>query len=178
MAHLALPPALAEVAAIGSSLTWDEATSTSHGCDFEPYTEFEPSEETTTWFRLYTGNDTADGSQFRIFGTTGAGDYIGFWLVQSEPETPVTAQPVVYFGSEGDFSVIARDMGDFLWVLANGSGPAEALEEPDRVTRPDEAFWAVAEKYAPGRGRTTAEILAAARDEFPGFVRYVEELCL
>ncbi|OJJ07920.1 hypothetical protein ASPVEDRAFT_47105 [Aspergillus versicolor CBS 583.65] len=170
MAHLALPPALAEVAALDFS-------STSHGCDFEPYTKFESPEETTAWFRLYTGNDAADGSQFRIFGTTGAGDYIGFWLVQPEPEMPVTAQPVVYFGSEGELSVIARDLGDFLWMLANGSGPTEALEEPGRVTEPNEAFCAVAEKYAPGGGRATAEILAMAKKEYPGFARYVEELC-
>lgn len=85
----ALPIALAEVVSVGFEWEYDEA----HGCDFEPYSRFEAPEETAWWFRLWTGNEEVDGSEFRFFGATGAGDYAGFWLVR--PGAPITEQPVI-----------------------------------------------------------------------------------
>ncbi|GAA2605373.1 hypothetical protein GCM10010304_64130 [Streptomyces roseoviolaceus] len=35
-------------------------------------------------------------------------------------------RPVVFLGSEGDTAVVARDLNDFLWLLADGYGPLEA----------------------------------------------------
>jgi hypothetical protein len=172
---LTLPVALAEVAEVGFAWEWDEETDESRGCDFEPYDRFEAPEKTAWWFRLWTGNPEADGGQFRFFGTTGAGDYAGFWLVR--PGAPITEQPVVYLGSEGDRGVIARDLGDLLWLFANGCGPYEAFEEPDGETEPNAAFTAIAERHAPGRRRSTAEIVAAARAEFPDFPQVVDALC-
>lgn len=172
---LALPAALAELSEIGFNWEWDDETGESSGCDFEPYEHFEAPEETAWWFRLWTGNDEVDGSQFRFFGSTGSGDYAGFWLVRQD--AAVTRQPVVYIGSEGERGVIARDLGDLLWLFANGSGPAEAFDDPGRETQQNEAFQAIAEKYAAGRSRTTAEIVAIARKEFPNFSELISAMC-
>jgi hypothetical protein len=117
-------------------------------------------------FDLWTGNDEVDGSEFRIFGSTGAGDKLGFWLVRSG--SPVDEQPVVYFGSDGDPSVIARDLGDLLWYFANGF-----LYD----AQPNEALRLIAERHAPERRRSNEEIKAAAEAEFPGFPGYIRSLC-
>ncbi|MEU4822107.1 SMI1/KNR4 family protein [Actinomadura sp. NPDC023710] len=171
---LALPPALAEVAAVGFEWEWDDETDEGRGCDFEPYDRFEDPARTAWWFRLWTGNPDADGGQFRFFGSTGAGGYAGFWLVR--PGVPVVGQPVVYLGSEGDRGVIARDLGDLLWLFAAGLGPAEAFEDPDPPEEPNDAFLAIAERHAPGR-RAPAEILTAARTEFPHFSDLIAAMC-
>jgi hypothetical protein len=173
---LRLPDALAEVLSIGFEWGWDEETETESGYDFALYEAFEAPERTAWWFRLWTGNAEVDGGEFRFFGTTGAGDYVGFWLVR--PEAPITAQPVVYVGSEGQVAVIARDLGDLLWLFAAGYGPAEAAEDPGGEREPSDDFRAIAERHAPGRKSTSAEqIVSAARAEFPQFSDYIDALC-
>lgn len=172
---LALPAALAEVFAIGFSWKWEGKTNTAHGCDFEPFDAFDDPEHTAWWFRLWTGNPEADGSDFRFFGKTGAGDYAGFWLMR--PEAPVTGQPVVYLGSEGQLGIVARDLGDLLWLFAAGYGPAEAAGDRGTVLEPSEAFTAIAQRYAPGRERPAAQIIAAAQAEFPRLSDYIDGLC-
>ncbi|WP_240810017.1 SMI1/KNR4 family protein [Actinomadura sp. WMMA1423] len=171
---LALPAALAEVAAVGFEWEYDEETDEARGCDFEPYDRFEDPAKTAWWFRLRTGDPDADGGEFRFFGSTGAGDYAGFWLAR--PGVPVTGQPVVLIGSEGDRGVIARDLGDLLWLFAAGLGPFEAFEDPEAPGEPNEAFRAIAERHAPGR-RSPAEIVAAARAEFPHFSDLIDAMC-
>jgi hypothetical protein len=171
---LTLPTALAEVVEVGFEWEWDEETDEARGCDFEPY-GLEAPEKTAWWFRLWTGNEEADGREFRFFGATGAGDYAGFWLVR--PGAPITEQPVVYIGSEGQRGVIARDLGDLLWLFADGFGPEEAFSDPGRETERNEAFQAIAERHAPGGRRPAAEIVAAARAEFPGFSAIIDALC-
>jgi hypothetical protein len=172
---LALPIALAEVLQIGFEWEWDEEADEARGCDFEPYERFEAPEKTAWWFRLWTGNDEVDGGQFRFFGSTGAGDYAGFWLVRDG--APITEQPVVYLGSEGERGVIARDLGDLLWLFAGGLGPQEAFTDPGHEAEPNEAFQAIAERYAPGRGRPATEIVAAAQGEFPDFSDLIDSMC-
>ncbi|GAA4635777.1 hypothetical protein GCM10023196_082650 [Actinoallomurus vinaceus] len=172
---LALPIALAEVVAVGFEWDYDEETDEASGCDFEPYERFEAPEKTAWWFRLWTGNQEVDGSEFRFFGATGAGDYAGFWLIR--PGAPIIDQPVVYIGSEGERGVIARDLGDLLWLFALGHGPAEVFDDPDREVEPNEAFQAIAERHAPGRRRSAAEIVAAARAEFPDFSQRIDAMC-
>ncbi|MFC7640991.1 SMI1/KNR4 family protein [Streptosporangium lutulentum] len=125
---LALPAALAEVADVGFEWEWDEETDEAHGCDFEPYDRFEEPDRTAWWFRLWTGNQEVDGGEFRFFGTTGAGDYVGFWLVR--PDAAITDQPVVYIGSEGECGVIAGDLGDLLWLFAARPRPRRGLRGP------------------------------------------------
>lgn len=172
---LALPTALAEVAEVGFEWEWDEETDEASGCDFEPYERFEAPERTAWWFRLWTGNPEVDGGEFRFFGTTGAGDYAGFWLVR--PDAPITDQPVVYIGSEGECGVIARDLGDLLWLYAAGLGPGEAFGGPDSGAEPNEAFRAIAERHAPGRDSAPGRIVAAALAEFPHFPDLVRAMC-
>ncbi|MFI7445819.1 SMI1/KNR4 family protein [Nonomuraea indica] len=172
---LALPTALAEVAEVGFEWEWDEETGEAGGCDFEPYDQFEAPDRTAWWFRLWTGNQEVDGREFRFFGTTGAGDYTGFWLVR--PDAAITDQPVVYIGSEGGRGVIARDLGDLLWLFAAGLGPAEAFMDPDFPAQPNEAFRIIAERHAPGRRRSPAQIVAAARADFPHFSDLIDTMC-
>ena len=170
---LAFPAGLAEAAKIG--FEWDEETSDSPDVDWEFYAQFEAPEETAWWFRLWTGNDDVDGSQFRFFGTTGAGDYAGFWLIR--PGAPLTEQPIIYISSETDRGVVARNLGDLLWIFANGAGPAEAFKYTNMETKPNEAFRAIAERYAPGMSRSTVELVDAAQDEFPEFPELIESMC-
>jgi hypothetical protein len=172
----AFPAALAEAFAVGFSWEYDEETDSAVGCDFEPYPAFEAPERTAWWFRLWTGNPAVDGGEFRFFGTTGAGDYAGFWLVRAG--APVAQQPVVFVGSEGERGVIARDLRDLLWLFASGFGPREAFDDPSAPAAASAEFLAVAQRYAPGVPvPSAAEITAAARASFPGFSAYLDALC-
>ncbi|MEU6588392.1 SMI1/KNR4 family protein [Streptomyces sp. NPDC046881] len=147
------------------------------GVDFEPFDAFLSAEETTDWFRAWTGNAEASGDVFRVFGCDGTGGYAAFWLVR--PGRELAGQPVVFLGSEGETGVVARDLADFLWVLADGLGPMEAADPHGvRATpRPDPARTAVAERFAPGRRRPAAALVALAREEFPGLEDWVTRLC-
>ncbi|WP_458688724.1 hypothetical protein [Nocardia tengchongensis] len=62
-------------------------------------------------------------------------------------------------------------------VFANGSGPGEAFRCPSADTESNDEFRIIAESYAPGGGRSTAQIVADARAEFPGFSAFIESLC-
>jgi hypothetical protein len=146
--------------------------------DFEPYPAFEAAEDTAWWFRLWTGNQEADGGRFRFFGKNGGGDYAGFWLVR--PGRPIEEQPVVYLGSEGQTAVIARDLADLLWLLAGGYGPAEAVDptpSDEWTPRPNQAVAAIAERFAPDRRRSPEAVIEAAAREFPDFEETIAELC-
>ena len=175
--NLTFPAALAEAFAVGFSWSWDEETDVATGCDFQPYAAFEEAARTTWWLRLWTGNPEVTGDAFRFFGSTGAGDYAGFWLVR--PGAALVAQPVVYVGSEGQRGVIARDLGDLLWLFAAGVGPAEAFSAfSSHRAEPSAAFQEIAQRYAPGvEPRDVAGIVSAARAEFPGFGDYLDSLC-
>jgi hypothetical protein len=172
---LSLPLALAEVFTIGFSFEWDDETETARGCDFAPYETFEAPARTAEWYRLWTGNPEVDGSEFRFFGSTGAGDYAGFWLVR--PGAPIIDQPVVYLGSEGQRGIVARDLGDLLWLFAAGYGPAEAVEDSSSILEPNDAFRAIAERHAPGRELPVERIVSAAQAEFPHFSDYIDAQC-
>nr|WP_251691914.1 hypothetical protein [Streptomyces sp. CHD11] len=43
------------------------------GVDFEPYESFLTADETTEWFRAWTGNGELNGDAFRVFGQDGTG---------------------------------------------------------------------------------------------------------
>lgn len=90
---------------------------------------------------------------------------------------PIALAEVVEVGSEGERGVIARDLADLLWLFAAGFGPLEAFSDPDREPEPNEAFQAIAERHAPGRHRSAAEIVAAARAEFPNFSELIDAMC-
>lgn len=88
-------------------------------------------------------------------------------------------QPVVFLGSEGEVAVIARDLGAYLWVLAEGFGPLEATMHPhhEHDPQPDVRLARIAQRYAPADRREPGEIFAAAKAEFPGFETLIESAC-
>ena len=137
------------------------------GMDFEPYEEFFPAEENADWIRAWTGNKALDGVEYRIFGQDGTGGYAAFWLVR-EGE-PIERQPIVFFGSEGALGVIASNLDDYLWLLADGIGPMEAVEYGATEPKPHAEFTAFAETHAPKAKKSGAEVLSRARAEFPTF---------
>jgi hypothetical protein len=186
---LALPAALAAIAAIGFSAEADEDEPSDEErdderdesedtenlwVDFEPFEEFLDSEDTADWFRSWTGNPEADADQFRVFGQTADGGYAAFWLVRED--APLAEQPVVFLGSEGETGVVACDLPSFLWLVADGSGPYEAVEHPTRRSNPHPEFTAIADKHAGTDRMTAREVVAAARDEFPDFEDTMVEL--
>lgn len=144
------------------------------GIDFEPYEEFLDPEETTLWWRAWTGNPDADGTQFRVFGQDGTGGLAAFWMVR--PGVAIEEQPVVFLGSEGAAGVVAPDLAGYLWLLAEGVGPMEAVEHSGLARRPEPYLTAIAEAYAP-TGQPAPAIIAAAQSEFPDFAAAVAAQC-
>ena len=164
------PPALAEVAGVEFEYGED-----GEGVDFEPYDAFDSAEETTDWLRSWTGNRELDGGAYRLFGQDGSGGLAAIWCVR--PGRPLAEQPVVFFGSEGERGVVAANLSDFLWVLADGSGPQEAVEYPDRKARPNATLAEIAERHATTGRRPAAEIIAGARAELATFDEDIDALC-
>jgi hypothetical protein len=145
------------------------------GIDYEPYEDFLSEAETTDWLRAWTGNKELDGDPFRVFGQDGTGGYAAFWLTRADQ--PLPEQPVVFLGSEGETGVVAKNLAAYLWLLADGSGPLEAVEYPGHHGRPNPELRAIAEQHAPGEPRSAADVIAAATAEFPDFTRMIEGLC-
>ncbi|WP_443065892.1 hypothetical protein [Streptomyces sp. NBC_00503] len=112
-----------------------------------------------------------------MFGQDGTGGYAAIWLIR--PSRPLAEQPVVFLGSEGETGVVARDLGDFLWLLADGFGPWEAATsyEPDWRAHPNPELAAVAEGFAPHQRRSAAAVIELAAQEFPDFDDTIMELC-
>lgn len=115
------------------------------------------------------------GKEFRIFGQDGSGGYAALWLVRQG--SPVLEQPVVFFGSEGELGVVASNVHDYLWLLAGGLGPCEAVCFPSDDHEPDAVFTKFAEEYAPAHKKTARAVLAAAQNAFPNFERDFRALC-
>jgi len=155
MSDRAFPPALAAALAVDFDYLDGE------GVDFEPYDQFEALEETAYWLPLWT-EAKLDPADFRMFGSDGTGGYAGLW-----------SGAVVFFGSEGEAGVVASSVGDFLWLLADGSGPMEAVEYPEQESKPNPAFTAVAEQWSDTPRKSAAEVVAEARARFPDFVEMV-----
>lgn len=143
--------------------------------DYEPYAEFDSAEETTDWLRSWTGNAELDGDAFRVFAQDGTGGLVACWLVRAG--RPPAGQPVVFFGSEGEVGVVAASLSEFLWLLAGGVGPLEAVQFGFEEGVPHEGLRAVAQAHSGIGPRTPAEVLAAARAEFPDFAATVESWC-
>jgi hypothetical protein len=166
-----LPPILAKLHRLPFDYDEDD------GIDFEPYEQFESAKETTWWLRAWTGNQEVDGSTFRIFGQDGTGGYAAFWLVREGK--PLSEQPIVFFGSEGELGVVARDLSDYLWLLAGGIGPYEAVASEGKVGRgkKNAAFADFAAQHAPDAKKSPSAVIRAARKEFPDFEKTIRALC-
>lgn len=135
--------------------------------DYEPYQEFLSAEDNASWMQAWTGNKSLNGSEYRIFGQDGTGGYVAFWIVRKKK--PLLDQPIVFFGSEGEIGVIAKDFYDYIWLLAGGFGPYEAVESKRHKPKVHAGFTKFAEKNAKDRKRTPKDIIAAAKAEFPKF---------
>ncbi|MEU6476308.1 SMI1/KNR4 family protein [Streptomyces sp. NPDC047017] len=149
------------------------------GVDFEPFGAFLTADETTDWFRAWTGNAALNGDDFRVLGQDGTGGYAAFWLIR--PGRPLVEQPVVFLGSEGETGVVARNLAAFLWLLADGFGPWEASTsydpEPGWAPRRDHELTAIAEHFAPDHRAPADTIIEQAAQEFPDFDETVMDLC-
>lgn len=167
MSNEAFPAALAEVARVDFPYDSDEDV------DFEPYGEFRPDEDTAYWLPLWTGTDRLDPKDFLVIGQDGSGGYAIIW--RAKEGAAVSEQPVVFMGSEGEHGVIASDLGDFLWLLADGSGPYEAVEEPERASKPNAELTAIAERWAAEARKTAVEVIALAQERYPEFERVIAD---
>jgi hypothetical protein len=155
--------------------TLDRGEASGACIDFTPFRSFMAEDDTNTWFRTWTRNEAPGPAPYRLFGADSQGGHAGFWLIR--PATPVIGQPIVYFGAERRVGVVARSFSDYLWLLAGGVGPAEAIL--DRPPRPaaNKIFSAFAKKHAQGGKKPRREILAAARARFPTFETELLALC-
>ncbi|MFB7982578.1 SMI1/KNR4 family protein [Streptomyces vinaceus] len=149
------------------------------GVDFEPYEAFLTTDETTDWLRSWTGNRELNGDEFRVFGQDGTGGSVAFWLIR--PDQALAEQPVVFLGSEGETGVVARSLGAFLWLLADGFGPWEAAAsyhaEPGWVAHPNRELADIAEQFASDDRAPAATVIEQATREFPDFDSSIMALC-
>lgn len=141
------------------------------GHDFEPFDEFDSADEIIGWWQAWTGDEAAAEPPLRCFGMDGSGGKAAIWL--RDPGTPIEAQPVVFIGSEGELAVLARNLGDYLWLLANGAGPLEPVGGLDRDPQPIPELVAL----APGARRSTEAILAGAGGLLEDLKQFVEQTC-
>lgn len=145
------------------------------GIDFEAYEQFQPAKDNADWFPLWTGNKDLDGSEYRVFGQDGTGGYAAFWMIR--PGKEVLEQPIVFFGSEGEVGVVARDFTDYVWLLAGGVGPMEAVEGRTSGRQATPHLAAFAERHAPRQRKSVDEVIARAKAEFPKFEASIRALC-
>ncbi|MEV4510121.1 SMI1/KNR4 family protein [Dactylosporangium sp. NPDC049525] len=143
------------------------------GHDFQPYDEFMWSVETLEWCRSWIGNPAVDAVPFRVFGQDGSGGLAAFWIRVADAE--IETQPIVFLGSEGELHVVAKDLGDYLWLLANGVGPLETVDGTNRTTTPIPALTAVAQRYTGELHRPTATVIDAAQAELHALTALVDK---
>ncbi|MBA3454072.1 MAG: hypothetical protein H0T42_13340 [Deltaproteobacteria bacterium] len=150
-----LPPALAALA----KLIDDEGGSLGENIDLEMCEQIE-SGTVSAW----TNNPDAE-RELRIFAQDGSGGVVAFWLVHAD--RPYEEQPIVFLGSEGEIGPIACDLADFLYLLAGGVGPYEAIEYGSTSGKPTFPKVAkLAATLAKREGRTPVDVLAAAADQY------------
>ncbi|WP_433611727.1 SMI1/KNR4 family protein [Dactylosporangium sp. CA-139114] len=142
------------------------------GHDFQPYDTFMWSVEMAEWWQAWTGGMKADGAQFRAFGQDGSGGLAAFWLRQ--PDERLDHQPIIFLGSEGEFAVIAHDLGDYLWLLANGVGPLETIDGIERTPEPIVGLTQIAQRYTGSGQRSTSEVIAAAQTLLPDLTAMID----
>lgn len=145
------------------------------GVDFEPYREFLSTQEANEWLRGWTGNESVNADSYKVFGQDGTGGLAAIWSVRTG--RPLLEQPIVFFGSEGELGVVASCFNDYLWLLAQGIGPYEAIAYGAERSRECEDFKDFAHRYAPEKKRPAQEILEAAKREFPDFEANIRSLC-
>lgn len=184
----AYPPALSEVAQLRESFLQGDFS-----VDFEAYPAFssEP-----LWFLEASDAPAIVQSRFRVIGRDCSGGTVAIWLVREDAD--IADQPVVFVGSEGEAGTVAADLSDFLWLLAAGWGPMEAVwggadydpyrefddaelaeiaeEEPIRFGVPREDIAEVASRHARGPRRTATEVISRAKGSEPNFLTFLSSV--
>lgn len=145
------------------------------GIDFEPYQKFLSKDEANDWLRAWTGNQSANAENYKVFGQDGTGGLAAIWDVRTGKS--LLEQPIVFFGSEGELGVVASCFADYVWLLAQGVGPYEAIAYGAEHGRNSSVFEKFARLYAPENERPAIEILASAKNEYPGFDDDVRSFC-
>lgn len=145
------------------------------GIDFEPFDEFYSETDTSEWIKSWTGNESLDGKEYLIFGQDGAGGYAAFWLVKNTLD--LLQQPIVFFGSEGEIGVVAKNISDYVWLFANGVGPYEAAIYSGLERSKNDEFLKLAKRYAPTRESSVSKIIERAKAEYPDFEKLIRQLC-
>jgi len=164
-----MPKALSELL----ELAFDYADG--NGMDFEPYTDFLSLEDTRSWIQAWTGNKELSGEEYLVFGQDGTGGYAAIWRAWADKG--LLDQPVVFFGSEGDLGIIAENFSSFLWLLAGGFGPYEAVAYPAEDREANATFTEFANSHASCAPISPHEVLANARRKFPTFEDGVRSSC-
>ena len=144
------------------------------GYDFQPDESFEWSVETTEWWHAWTGNPASGTPPFRVFGRDGSGGVAAFWA-RASGET-IETQPIVFLGSEGELGVIARNLDDYLWLLANGVGPLEMVDGLHRVPERIPALVALAQRHTGTSSRPLEAVISAAEAELPALTALIESV--
>ena len=145
-----------------------------HWHDFEPEDEFAWSVETTEWWHDWTDNPDAGPAPFRVFGRDSTGGVAAFWT--REPGARIETQPMVLLGSEGEIAVLARDLDDYLWLLAGGATPFAAVWPPQHAPVPIPALVALARQHTGEPAPSVETVLGAARAELPALEALVESV--
>lgn len=159
-----LPQALAALAALQAKDGWDRGD-----VDFEMDGRFETPNETREWMEAWTGNEAPPADKLRVFGQDGSGGKVGFW--RTDKEKRLDAEPVVFFGSEGELGVVAEDLPDFLTLMAAGVSPGHAVAYGVEALRaPQEAVASLLlEEYPEAATRSVEEVIADAKGAVPDF---------
>ena len=144
------------------------------GHDFQPDESFEWSVETTEWWHAWTGNPASGASPFQVFGRDGSGGVAAFWARASG--ATIETKPIVFLGSEGELCVIARNLDDYLWLLANGVGPLEIVDGLHRVPEQIPALVALARRHSGISSRPIEAVISAAEAELPALTALIESV--
>ena len=145
------------------------------GIDFVPLPALQTAAKTKVWLKTWTGNATLTGAEYRVFGHDRSGGTATFWLVH--PGAELLQQPIVFFGSQGELGVVATDFADYLWLLAAGLGPSEAVCGGVEGEVQDAGFTAFAATHAPAAKKLAAAVIARAKQEFVRFEPSVRAQC-
>ena len=145
------------------------------GIDFEPFEDFYSLDDTSDWIKAWTGNTNLDGAEYLIFGQDGTGGYVAIWCLHNEDD--LLKQPIVFFGSEGETGVIAKNMCEYVWLFAGGFGPFEAVAYPNEQRKVLPDFLEFAETNFSLCRHTPSEIISRAKREYPDFEKQIDALC-
>ncbi len=68
-------------------------------------------------------------------------------------------------------------LGDYLWLLAGGFGPLEAITYPDSDREVNMEIAEIAVRHAAEHEKSAREVVRLAREELPDFEATIRALC-